>query len=520
MLFILRRVPRSPRTCSFQRLRPGCGRPLLAVITALLAIASLVVLSFSYYAAEEDFLGRVALEWHNVDDLPLPASGDRVLVLAPHPDDEVLGTGGLIQQALAAGAKVQVVFLTQGENNIVSFQTFSRRPMLTPSQIRAMGAIRRLEALAALGKLGVPPEQVIFLGYPDNGTLRLWQTHWPGAPPLLSRWSNSRQVPYDDTLSPGAVFSAVNVLADLKQVIADFEPTMIFASHPDDKNPDHQALWLFTQAALLDLGSMYDAVPVWAYLVHYGTWPQTDAAQRGDYLLPPTALLRADMTWTKFLLDDRQLDTKMAALRKHATQLSLRRSYLESFVRPDELFALVDPVRLTEPLFDWQGVEFSPLFGSPKASLLQRLAPGLLLDQFDLFAQEDDILVSLVTHQRLSARQSLVLWLFPYSVVTPFAEAPKLEIVLNEAGLVSARNGTQDIVTNVDFERDGDSLVIRVNHQALGHPSALFVALSMRTNGITVEQTGWRLVQFEPNQLQQSGPDQDERFAFQDRTRR
>nr|MBP6330775.1 PIG-L family deacetylase [Dokdonella sp.] len=42
---------------------------------------------------------------------------DRVLVLAPHPDDEVLATGGLIQQALAAGAALRVIVATDGDNN-------------------------------------------------------------------------------------------------------------------------------------------------------------------------------------------------------------------------------------------------------------------------------------------------------------------------------------------------------------------------------------------------------------------
>ena len=42
---------------------------------------------------------------------------DRVLVLAVHPDDESLCAGGLIQHALAHGAKVRVVFITDGDNN-------------------------------------------------------------------------------------------------------------------------------------------------------------------------------------------------------------------------------------------------------------------------------------------------------------------------------------------------------------------------------------------------------------------
>src|ERR1051325_3837894 len=39
----------------------------------------------------------------------------RVLVIAPHPDDETIGAGGLIQQALAQGSLVKVVVVTNGD---------------------------------------------------------------------------------------------------------------------------------------------------------------------------------------------------------------------------------------------------------------------------------------------------------------------------------------------------------------------------------------------------------------------
>ncbi|MBD3855728.1 MAG: PIG-L family deacetylase, partial [Acidobacteria bacterium] len=40
--------------------------------------------------------------------------GSPVLVLAPHPDDEVFGCGGAIVQLLGAGAEVRSVVLTDG----------------------------------------------------------------------------------------------------------------------------------------------------------------------------------------------------------------------------------------------------------------------------------------------------------------------------------------------------------------------------------------------------------------------
>lgn len=43
----------------------------------------------------------------------------RILVIAPHPDDEVLGCGGTLIRAVAKGYKVTVVFLTSGESDQV-----------------------------------------------------------------------------------------------------------------------------------------------------------------------------------------------------------------------------------------------------------------------------------------------------------------------------------------------------------------------------------------------------------------
>jgi LmbE family N-acetylglucosaminyl deacetylase len=38
-----------------------------------------------------------------------------LLVFAPHPDDDAIGAGGVIQQALADRKKVRVVFVTSGD---------------------------------------------------------------------------------------------------------------------------------------------------------------------------------------------------------------------------------------------------------------------------------------------------------------------------------------------------------------------------------------------------------------------
>ncbi len=42
-------------------------------------------------------------------------SKERILIFAPHPDDELLGNGGLIQDAKNRGDEVIVVLMTNGD---------------------------------------------------------------------------------------------------------------------------------------------------------------------------------------------------------------------------------------------------------------------------------------------------------------------------------------------------------------------------------------------------------------------
>ncbi len=220
---------------------------------------------------------------------------DRILILAPHPDDESIGTGGVIQQAVAQNLPVHVVFLTNGDANEWSFTLFARRPELLPHQVQAMGEVRRNEAVAATGVLGLKPDQLTFLGYPDFGTLRIWNAHWRDEPPARSLFTRVTQVPYKDAYHLGAAYKGENILADLEALIRDFKPTKIFVSHPADYNPDHEALYLFTRVALWDLGLNAEVYP---YLVHTPGWPIPRGPAPSLPLAPPTDLAPQESWWT------------------------------------------------------------------------------------------------------------------------------------------------------------------------------------------------------------------------------
>ncbi len=76
-----------------------------------------------------------------------------MLVVAPHPDDELVGAGGTIAKHVAAGHPVRVVMVTSGEAS-ASFVG------LGPDPARAQ---REDEARAALAEVGVGADQVVFL---------------------------------------------------------------------------------------------------------------------------------------------------------------------------------------------------------------------------------------------------------------------------------------------------------------------------------------------------------------------
>ena len=56
-----------------------------------------------------------------INNLEPIKGSDRILILAPHPDDEAVGCAGIIQEAVAAGADMHVLCLTNGDNNEFAF---------------------------------------------------------------------------------------------------------------------------------------------------------------------------------------------------------------------------------------------------------------------------------------------------------------------------------------------------------------------------------------------------------------
>jgi LmbE family N-acetylglucosaminyl deacetylase len=77
-----------------------------------------------------------------------------VVVVAPHPDDEILGVGGLLCLLARAGSSIHVVAVTDGE------ASHPRSPTLTSGDLAARRVVEARQALAALGATGAHVERL------------------------------------------------------------------------------------------------------------------------------------------------------------------------------------------------------------------------------------------------------------------------------------------------------------------------------------------------------------------------
>ncbi len=285
---------------------------------------------------------------------PKPLAPAEIVVFAPHPDDESIGCGGVIQQALAAGQRVRVVFFTYGDGYTLAAAALRGKleSQLSPGDYLALAAVRQREALAATRILGLQAARVTFLGYPDAGLARVYET--VGDAPFRSSLTGKSETfgplrPEYHALIHGqpAAYTRAAVLADVGEIVAASRPGQVYVSSGADGHPDHRTAFLFVRDALAAVGyrgrlSVFLAhgEPLATYPCPPGPTPHTPivpcAPFDGRQIVPgapwpPPERIRVTVA---------QAERKLAAIRAHRSQWRLEpeRTYIETFVKSEEVF--------------------------------------------------------------------------------------------------------------------------------------------------------------------------------------
>ncbi len=188
--------------------------------------------------------------------------GRAPLILAPHPDDESLGCGGLIAEACAQGLIPYVLVVTDGTGSHPGSRAYPA------PQLRAL---RETEARAAVAALGLPSNRIGFLGLRDTATPRAGEA-------------------FDAAVE--AVVSALH----------DRTCGALVGPWKHDPHGDHEATHAIAAAAASRAGVLHLAYPVWGW-----TLPP-DTVIDG----PEPAGFRLDIA--------RHLSAKRRAIAAHASQ--------------------------------------------------------------------------------------------------------------------------------------------------------------------------------------------------------
>ena len=424
---------------------------------------------------------------------------DRILILAPHPDDETIGCAGIIQQALKAGADIHVVYLTNGDHNEFAFIVYKKELILTKAEFIQMGELRKKEAIKAMKLLGLSETKLVFLGYPDFGTFHIFKDYWQSKRPFRDFLTRISSVPYKGGLSYGAPYKAENILEDLEKVLKLYRPTKIFVSHPADVNVDHKALYLFLEIALADLDWELPRPKIYPYLIHCAGWPLPRHYRPELSLSPPKKFLDSPIRWSEYKLGPEELEKKHQAILCYRSQTASSAFYLLAFARKNELFGdypqiklvLPDKTKETNKLAVLKKQFFSFFNLADKETRLNEGISGEL-GKINYALDDASLLIRIrKTKETADRRVIAAFYLFGYSYQTPFAQMPKLYIITKYKNF-RAFDGKKEInPQGVVLDLSRKELILKVPLQLLGRPDFILASLRAYTGALPEDTSGF-----------------------------
>jgi LmbE family N-acetylglucosaminyl deacetylase len=421
---------------------------------------------------------------------------DRILIVAPHPDDETIGAAGVVQEAAQRGIPLRVMYMTNGDSNQLSFLYYKKELVLGRKKSVDMGELRQREALAAMRSLGVKDDQLIFLGYPDYGTLNVFKKFWNTKRGYRGPLTRATAVPYQRSLTPGAPHTGESILADFKKVLLDFKPTKIIVNHPADDNADHQAAYLFMRVALWDLGEAFKDTEVYAYMIHALGWPRPLGLYPHLRLNPDEHLHLKPGQWLTFELDPDEVKAKEEAVRLYRSQIPYKPKYLFTFVRANEVFSFVPDVALHSQKLDqqaWEQLDQAQELRRKNDKVDMRHQSVLKSVVYGLESSRLTVKIKLNQWSRLGF--DINLYLFGYKEGIPFDDMPKYRLRIVNDHSVTLFDGARRVkVRGVELNRVGNDFYVSVPLEALKDPERVIASASVRVRNWPEEFSIWTVL--------------------------
>lgn len=430
---------------------------------------------------------------------------ERIVVVAPHSDDEALACAGLIHQAVRAGKRVDVILVTNGDGFALATGRAYRRLRASPQRFVEFGQIRQRESLLACAQLGVPESRVYALGYPDRGIRAMWYEHWEESNPYQSPFTRVTAVPYPTALRFGAPYAGESLVKDLMALFRRLRPTLVVGPHLNDVHIDHWSTHNFVRYALALLEEAGEVSAQYlGYLVHRGNWPAPKGLHRGKPLVPPASMLQGDHRWLWYSLEPDTIARKHEAILLYRTQIALLRRYMISFVRVNEMFAphavsVVPNIgRIPEP-DEWQYSRGRMLIPA-KDTVVRRLQGAADITCVDAAEAEGRLLVRIDLRTAASRE---VLYRLHIRVVRPPGWTGEGAAWLTCSARIRGRGVMYSRVESmpshiaeqaeISAQYAGNAVVFSIPKTMLQPRAAFMMAAETRYRGLLADLTGWQV---------------------------
>ncbi len=132
----------------------------------------------------------------------------KILVVAAHPDDEVLGCGGTLAKAISEGAEVHVIFLGEGISARFPFGQYDHPDFLAQTKLREAGSQKALATLSI--------------------------KNFEFGQRLCGQFDK---------------YPLISIVKDIEKKLEEFSPDILFTHNPSEVNIDHRITYEAVEVA-------------------------------------------------------------------------------------------------------------------------------------------------------------------------------------------------------------------------------------------------------------------------------